>query len=801
MAEAVNPTNQNPLTEDTGQNKVINVPDTTLPTDKFLSMPLIESIQEIPAGIKGIVEAGVNSRPIIDLNRSLYGNEFLENITQTIKGIQAPKVEAQTFDNLGLSEAQTELLNQTSQNIAGQTNQVIQKLQDSFIRAVRGIEQASQDRAITSGQIIGELGSPAETSSRNLSFVADAQARGQQQILDTSQDFLNQVQQAFFSGQQNLIQVGQQAINLQNQDIERARAEADRLTQTLGELYVVDEQGNIVRKLDENGNPIPTLEGQKFDLEERKTEQEIKEKQLDIASKQFQNSQYFTTDENGNFLEPTELGKLIMENQIGQQQVNKLNLEQQKKYLEGLQDFATSSGEISEIATNLQSDDPNTRQKAYDKITELQQKNGSAFLTYWSTGSPEVKTDKDGNVTGVETGKAQYNSEGLGTLGLFLNVAFDSPAYRQAIAGLKENERPDYLFAEEVKKAIMEGDSVNSLNKIYLESDDDNIILLGLKNTDQSGENYKFKLIDTSQLDDVAKNDLKNKLAQIDQRNALALQNAVDAVAKNSKAIATDLAPSEFIEVFLNSKVSDDIKFRLREDYKAKTGQDGANLQFTTLFNQAKNNRISEYLPKNSELLPLVLAGVDRGTLQILKEEKIVNEKDLSLVGLNIITSTTLNPLANAISNNKGLTGLSDEDIKKLGGLLRGEAQKTSVGKSTNLISYNSGLDLNTTLQDNEEVKNMQKKIGALAKIKQQLNAKGGNNNQNRKKYYNEIFKALILASSPQQNMQEAVAVVKIVDAYLGEDISKIDYSSAVPQKQFVPPNPTSGQSSAQGKR
>ncbi len=799
MAEAVDPITQNPLVAQTGNSQPVNVPDNNLINVGLVPLPTIETPSNVPEGIANMVNSTTASSPVIDLNRALYSNEFLKSITETASTIQSPKVKAQTFDNLGLSEPQTELLNQTSQNIANQTNQVINTLQQSFIDSINAIEQASQDRAITSGRIVGELGSPAETSTRNLSFVADAQARGQQQVLDTTQDFLNQVQQAFFAGQESQIQVGQQGLELQLQDIQAKQAEANRLTQALGELYVVNKQGNIIKQLDESGSPIPTLTGKGFELEARQAELGAKQSQLNIAAKQFENSQLFVTDELGNYLEPTEYGQLLLENQISQQQLNQLSLEQQQQYLQGLQGFMSSSKQINDIYNNLLSDDTNLKQEAYNQISELQEQNGSAFMTYWSTTESQIKTDADGNVTGITAGVPVYNTEGLGTLGLFLNSSFNSPAYLSAVADMKESERPDYLFSEDVKQALMEGDTVNSLNKLYLESNDGNVILMGLKNTDQSGENYKFKIVDTSRMSELEKNELKSKLGQIDQTNPLALQKAVDTLVSQTNAVATDLGASEFIEAFLNNSVNDSVKQKLNDDYKSKVGEVPPGTIFGVAdFSQAKNNKMTDYLPKNSELLPLVLAGIDRGTFQILQDEKIIDPDNLSIAGLNIITSTTLNPMANTVSNGKGLTGIRNDEIKLLGTILRGETarfeQNLDDFSSSNLITFsdvsgdnNNRIARNANLADSSIATDVQEKVNALAQVRQQLNAKVNPNNDAERMYYDQIFQAIILASSPQQNMQEAVALTKIVDSYLGIDIDQREYYSPVTTTSFIP--------------
>lgn len=567
------------------------------------------------------------------INRSLYGLDSLSatisQASQTNTTDVAP-ITFQTFTDL--TGNQKTYFDASSRIIADNTNNAINSLENNLKgKILPQIQSNAQDQAIMSGQISGDLNLTPLDSSRNLSFVSNAQAVGQQQILASINEFSQNITNAVTAGQSNQVQLlgqanqsemankqfqfskdqfltqvkgtlfdngkdtGQQTLSLRSQifnedralgaesgyifkDGQATGAESLNLKNTLfqQDRALGQERGTVFNRGVTNG--VDTFAKDQFDFQS-----DISTKQLSLNRDQFDLSKdEFITRSTGDLTLNGQkdgrvtLAKLDTISSIAAREQNTELVKQQ------VEDYKINILKTQAMIAEFQPKSSDQRQALRDKF-------GDGVELYW-TGS--VTTDAKGNAkTDVI-----YADDALATKGLFLNVNFENQNYKNAVtnAGIKPDDTPEFKLSRDVMNAIQNGKSTEMLNKIGIQSDNGEQVLLALKTNDKGDIGYTFKDIDLSKLSKDKRGELNQALANIDLKSPNLLQESNDVIQKYTNY--RDISPIGYMQ-------------RLQGANFANNGQ----------------KSMTNTLPNNVQLMAGIIGSGKGNSINNLADKKVVN--------------------------------------------------------------------------------------------------------------------------------------------------------------------------------
>ena len=547
-----------------------------------------EERQPDPAVINILTQTGQVGNN--SLNRSLYGNAFVRPVADATREIKAPRIEGQDYSGLSfLTDQQEQFFTQSSAQIAEQSNLTRDSLAQSLSGQVRAIETAAQDRAVIAGIQTGDLGMPAEKSTRNLSFIADAQAVAQQQLIETTNKYVNELSQIDLQARQAQTEILGQVVN--TQQAERARLDdlSAMMTQALGTLHTVDDQGVIL----DTGQL--TLQGKAANLDLRAGE-------FQLNAAQAEASEFYKLGADGMIqFGPdgralvTDLGELRRRADMLIAQADteeaKMAIENMYKQQELMQMFNTPAD-----------------------MQAAQEKYGSAIGRYYG-----IEQGPNGNV-------GFYDDTALSTIGLDLNTSFQGS---QGSLIPKENvEEIRKSIALDISKAMFSGESANFMNKIYAESDDRGSMLFALRNIGQ-GKNgyeagYNFFEMNTKNMSDKDKSDMRNELSALDAKNPQIFENFLNVAKKfESKGLVKDdkISASNFMD-------------------RLNGGS----------YNSARNNEIIQGV-KTPQLIGAVLMGTTAGSLKNLENMNLVRLNDEGFLDFEPMKSAWVTNAEDAINS------------------------------------------------------------------------------------------------------------------------------------------------------
>ena len=540
----------------------------------------------IEASLKQSGQIGVSA-----INRSLYG---LDNLSATINQasqFNTPDVQAINYQGFqDLSGNQKSYFDSSSKIIADNTNNTINSLENGLKNKILPqILSNAQDGAIMSGQITGDLGLAPLDSSRNLSFVSNAQAIGQQQILASVNEFSQNLTNAVTAGQSNQVALLGQAnqAEMSNKQFQFSRDQF--MTQVKGTLFdngkdtgqetlslrgqifnedraLGQETGFIFNRGQNTGRETLALQNQIFNQDRalgqetgqvfnrgistgRDTfakdqvdfNQNMADKQFDLSKDQFQLSRdQFTTNAIGDY---TIDGKSQGKDTLAKQDlISNLDARTQNKALVQLQidDYTQKIAKTKAMIAEFNPQSGDQKKALIDKY-------GDGVGLYWLPGT---ETDSKGNTKLT----VNYADDAIATKGLFLNVDFNNENYKnivkQAIkdGNLKEGATPQDLLSADVMNAIQKGKSSEALNKIGIQSDDGSQVLLALKTTQNNGETgYTFKSIDLSKMNLDQRAKLNDELGNINTKSPTLLQDSSNVIQKYTKDVQ-DVSPIGYME-------------------------------------------------------------------------------------------------------------------------------------------------------------------------------------------------------------------------------------------------------------
>jgi hypothetical protein len=539
-----------------------------------------------------------------DINRRFYGNAYLNNVVEAAKPQELPTVQPLNVSNFDLEVGQKQYIEQASTDTANQANTIISALQNQYANQILPTIQSNvQDQAVLSGQMTGELGVPVETSTRAASFIGNAQAIGQQQIQAAYKDYSTQVAQAANQAQANQTAILGKAVEMEQSnrafDFQQAQFDFSKdqfLTGALGTLFQGGEDTGL-----------QTLAGQQSQLQTALGTETLRQAQ-------FNND--ILMDENGN---PTDIGQAYIDSLgLGYE----LDATQKQATLRAFQEFSTETSELQGLLEKVASGDPDAI-KAWAKA---QDEEGNGYGIYWLK-SPTPTINKDGSVTR----DVIFDEDALSQKGLFLNVNFNSEAYRQATANMKDGTRPDQLFSQQVLGAIQRGETPEILNKIGVESNDGNVTLLALKNTGGDGtKGYVFKAIDLTGRSDEDKFKIRQELLSIDPRDPKILEKVTSVLEKqppnkNGQAVSKTITSQEYMDYLMNDSYSTSLGQNLGVNSSGEKITGGVNVNFSN----ARLNRISDNLPRVPQLLAGIFAGMaGENIYPALVQNRIIDSKD-----------------------------------------------------------------------------------------------------------------------------------------------------------------------------
>lgn len=565
----------------------------------------------IEATLKQAGQIGVSA-----INRSLYGLDSLTGTITQASQFDVPNVQSmsyQGFNNLDLN--QRTYFDQSSKIIADNTNNAINALESNLRdRILPQIKSNAQDQAVISGQISGDLGLDPVNSSRNLSFISNAQAIGQQQVLASVNEFSNNLTNALTQGQGNQVQLLGQATQAEMANKQFREQQDQFLTQVRGKItrngvdtgestlakigqdfqqnlslrnQIFNEDislsnltGEIFRQGQETGRD--TFAKDQFDFSSNLSTQQFDfSKQTTLADMQFREDQFRTGATGDLYLDGVNQGIKTLAAQDTESviQARDFNTEQVKKQIQSYEANIAQAKSIEQLFN------PTTPEQAANLASQM----GDAAGLYWST---QAEIDKDGNVTQVPV----YNETSIPQKGLMLNVDFNSQAYKDYVknAGQDPNSTPEALLANDVMNAISRGKAVESLNKIAIQSDNGNKTLLALKTSDNGETGYSFKSIDMSKLNDTDKQRLSTELYNLSTTSPNLLQEANSVISKY-----TDYRDLGAIEYMANLSSSE--------------------------FNVQGNRAMTNTLPKNRQLMAGIIGSAKGNTVNLLADQKLIN--------------------------------------------------------------------------------------------------------------------------------------------------------------------------------
>jgi len=594
-----------------------------------------QPVAQIDVALQAILQStGQLSNPTLDLNRTLYGNGLIKPVALQASQIDLPGVKSTTdFGKLDLNSAQADYLKSASENISSSTNQNLLSLQNQFTNKILpAITSATQDRAVMQGQLLGQLGAPAETSTRNLSAIQDAQATGQQQILSSYQDFASQISTALNQSQANQVTLYGKAVDLEQQNKQFQFQQDQFLTNAMGTLYSkgVDTQAQ-------------TIGGKQANLN-----LDLGKAQLDSAK--FQNS--ILMNEDGTATEAGQAYKDSIKNQY------KLNDVQAQEFLKLYQDAVNSATAESELFKQVQAGNPG----AIAKINQEAQIYGDGYRVYWKQG---ITLDSKGKPSRT----LLYDDAALSQNGLFLNTDFNKEGYISLAKNMKEGDRPDVKFSTQIVNAIKNGSTPEALNKIGVQSNDGNVTMLALKNTNKEGVvGYQFKLIDMTGMTDVQKNQLSTAVLGVNPKSPNVL-NDLQKVLNDNKAKLNFKDNTITGAEFMNNLVND--------GYKSNGAFQGGlqpSSPTSVSFSKVANNRISSSLPPVAQMLAGVLGGITQNGFTALQKSTLM-DANYTFSSLQVAAPDTSKAL-NLITGSYGIGSLNSDSN------LQGNVKKALLGNS-----------------------------------------------------------------------------------------------------------------------
>ena len=550
----------------------------------------------------------------------------------------------------------------------------------------------------------GDLGVRAENSARATSFIANAQAVGQQQILSAMDTFQTAISNASNQAQGNQTALLGKAVDLQQAnkqfDLQQKQFQFSQdqfLTQALGTLY----QGGT-----DTGKE--TLAGKSTDLQLAAGTESLKKAQFDNN---------IIMDSNGN---PTDIGNAYI-SCLGADY--NLNATQKNAALQAFQGYSNETTALQNILAGVAKGNADS----IKQWSDIQTQKGNSYGIYWADNAPTL--NKDGSITR----NVAFDDKALSQKGLYLNINFDSQAYKDTTANMKDGTKPDQVFANQIIGAIQKGETPEVLNKIGLESNDGNVTLLAVKNTAPDGTKvYAYKLIDLTQVGDGDKVKIKQSLYALNPSDPKILSK-VDSVLKttvpqfNGENKYRDISGSEFMDYLTN------------DNYKSNAGStdSGGNVSLAVSFKQARENRMSDSLPKTPQLLAGIFAGMaGENTYSALVSNGVIDGKDnFNFINLqNNFTPNQRASLGNLSAS--GIAGFNNDTqaIDRAVKLFKGTATKGDFGSIDP-----SGYNLNTTSNNYSFDKNTQGILDALSRTKNvmKLNIKSEN-------YLNDAFTGFI---------------------------------------------------------
>jgi len=493
--------NTNTLPVDTQETEVVDVE--TSPEESSVR---IESRQD--SEVSNVLRDTGQIRTA-DLNRSLYTNQFLNKVVDAAGRVdrEALMQRGQSFEDVDyLTESEKSFFGSRSQNVADQTNIAIKSLTDQFTgELLPSIQSAAQDRAIMSGMITGELGLTPEMSTRNLSFVGDAQSRAQQQVVAAYNDFSNQVQSGILKSQEVQTDIMGQAIQQSNQN-KAFNLEVDK--------WKTDAFGNLYEDGQDTGQQ--TLMGRAADQEYN-------------------------------------MGELQLEGQELLNEQNRLAIQQQRNQIAKLEAISGEVDNYSAVFEGVANGNP----ESIAQLQKMRDQYGDAFGLYWMKDYEQV-TDSEGNVTGYQEKAIVPNPEVLSEQGLLLNANFENFEYERLSKDMKDGEKPHQIIGRELIKALKaEEGASNILNKIVTTSDDNNKALIALNNTDPNSgaTGYNFFSVDLSGLNDSERAKVQSQLFSIknDAQVLTSFTKKLEELSKGNQNIKFEKIPPDSAIERMNS--------------------------------------------------------------------------------------------------------------------------------------------------------------------------------------------------------------------------------------------------------
>ena len=482
-----------------------------------------------------------------NLRTSLFGNAFLNNVLQSASTVDVPDVQPIDFTGTpGLEPAQAAFLSSQSAAIANQQNVVNNALESQFRDSVLpSIASAAQDQAVITGQISGQLGATPDQSTRNLSVIGDAQARGIQQTTAAFNEFSNSISQAAASAQAQQTALTGQAAQFQESNRNFDFSRDQYLTEATGKLY------------DSISGAVGTQDTQAGEL----NQQQIASNYGALTAQSIQNQ--IANDTFQGIIDATNAQNQLATTQTAYQneQLNILN----NSFAAGTtQDlvldeagFTDANGILTawsegQTLYNGEEITPAKLEEATRVFTNVQQRFGEGALLYYNV----EKDLLDPNSVPTLVATDSQIEEALTTKGMFLNnLGFDD-AYNNYDDG---NIRDRYR--QEVVSTLQSGEGNEAFNKIVINSPDQTKTLLAINTMTPNGaQKYEYYEVDMSQANSTDRAKFIQDLNNAEANNQASLDSFVNFITTgdvgNLKVSKFDSA-SNFMQSF-NDQVYQD---------------------------------------------------------------------------------------------------------------------------------------------------------------------------------------------------------------------------------------------------
>ena len=587
-----------------------------------------------------------------NLSKDIYSNVDINNIEAATKQ-EVGDVTPVGFEGLNLPTGFNEVFSTNSQILADSTNNIIDSLESQFNNQILpALASAAQDKKVLRGQLLGDVGVDGEESTRNLSLIQDADATYQQQVLAATNEFASQITEAALQNQAGQNDLLGQAVNLQS--------EFDaRNTELFGTLF---------------NNGVDTgLQTQQGKINE-----------LSYDNALFEASRLRSLRPGQTAFEATGLTTALEQAQLNQSALTGINLQQAQLQLDNNRSVVDQLSGRDNVLANAFDANGNLTAEARNLIDGDKQKYGSAVHTYYGV-SVTGESDESGNLTIKQN--ITVTGDELGDHGLLMNLGFEGAEYNNLVADLKDDEKPHIIFEKQIANAINSGESHEAFNKVLLESDDANKMLIAMKNTSSDGSGFVYREIDMSGMNQADRGAMEQELASVNPREGSFFANMNDILGK----------------------------------YGEKGLAGNTNLDFSSIIDRMNsveyqgvaNQRISSGLPKNKALFPLVVTGTG-GNVVMSALRDFVGDKEFSISSIdNVLPDVTfemdgvrqtLDRLGYSASGDIGSI-FRDNDSDLISAIIDGDAKRVSdiTGKSSNELE---SLDLNLDYDKLKDFKN-----------------------------------------------------------------------------------------------